>query len=277
MATSKKPPGTRRGGMTGFAAFLANADSLAQRSAEGPLISAEPAAPAPSRAEAPGLLQQSQPAVPDAALGAEQQPSEEAAPGGSGAVRHLHAAPSPAAPATRVQAATEGSQGAKSKRPRTNATAATAAAVRPMAGREGRLEASGEPIVKWTLELPPQILQALAMWERDETRRLGQRVFRERLVDLALDGLPDGLDAILTAVRDLPPELRQAPGQQFGTRVRASVRDKLIGIKPDLRVAGIKDIRIRDVYSAGVYRYLTDLGITIPLDTEKPRNPDTEN
>jgi len=140
-----------------------------------------------------------------------------------------------------------------------------------MAGPEGRLEASGEPVVKWTLELAPQLIHALAVWERDETKRLGQRVFRERLVDLALDSLPSDLDDILGAVAELPTPLRHALGEQFGTRVRASVRDKLINLKPELRVAGIKDVRIRDIYSAGVYRYLTSLGITVDPESPKPR------
>jgi hypothetical protein len=134
---------------------------------------------------------------------------------------------------------------------------------RPLAGPEGRLEASGEGVVKWTLDLAPQLVMALNVWERDETKRLGQRVFRERMVDLALGSLPEDLDSILRLVDDLPTALRYAPGQQFGTRVRSSVRDKLLGLRPELRVAGIKNVRIRDVYSAAVYRYLTGLGIPV--------------
>jgi hypothetical protein len=133
----------------------------------------------------------------------------------------------------------------------------------PLAGPEGRLEASGEAVVKMTLELAPQLIMALNIWERDETKRLGQRVFRERMIDLALDGLPVDVDSILDLVAVLPPALRHAPGQQFGTRVRGSVRDKLLSLRPELRVAGVKNVRIRDVYSAGVYRYLIGLGISI--------------
>jgi hypothetical protein len=162
------------------------------------------------------------------------------------------------------------------RRPHSATPAASSQPTRPMAGPEGRLEASGEPVVKWTLELAPQLIHALAVWERDETKRLGQRVFRERLVDLALDSLPSDLDDILTAVAELPTPLRHAPGEQFGTRVRASVRDKLINLKPELRVAGIKDVRIRDIYAAGVYHYLTSLGITIDPESPKPRTRATE-
>lgn len=134
---------------------------------------------------------------------------------------------------------------------------------RPLAGPEGRLEASGETIVKWTLELAPQLVMALNVWERDETKRLGQRVFRERMIDLALDNLPEDLDSILTIVSGLPSRLRHTPGQQFGTRVRSSVRNKLLGLRPELRVAGVKNVRIRDIYSAAVYRYLIGLGIHV--------------
>lgn len=148
--------------------------------------------------------------------------------------------------------------------------------VRPMSGPEGRLEASGERVVKWTLELAPQLIRALAVWERDETKRLGVRVFRERMVDLALDSLPGDLSGILDVVGELPTELRHAPGDQFGTRVRASVRDKLIGLRPELRVAGIKDVRIRDIYSAGVYRYLVALDVPVDLEMLNPRNRETE-
>ncbi len=138
---------------------------------------------------------------------------------------------------------------------------------RPLAGSEGRLEASGEAVVKLTLELAPQLIMALNVWERDETKRLGQRVFRERMIDLALDSVPEDVGSIVHLVGELPLPLRHAAGQQFGTRVRASVRDKLLGLRPELRVAGIKNVRIRDVYSAGVYHYLVGLGITVETPT----------
>lgn len=123
------------------------------------------------------------------------------------------------------------------------------ALTRKMYGREGRLEASGERVVRWTLELSPQLVTALNTWERDETRTVGQRVFRERMVDLALDSVPQELDAILALVAELPESLRTAAGEQFGTRVRASVRDKLMNLRPELRVAGIKHQNPRHLLS----------------------------
>ena len=147
----------------------------------------------------------------------------------------------------------------------------------PTPGPEGRLEASGEPVVKWTIELAPQLVRALAIWERDETNRTGQRVFRERVLDLALDTLPHDLDDLLTLVSALPATIRTTPGEQFGTRVRLSVRDKLMRLRPELRVAGVKDVRMRHIYSAGVYRYLLSLGLTVEPDTENTRTTETEN
>jgi hypothetical protein len=229
-------------GMAGLAGTLTSrTDSLAARSTEQD-ITAEPT----------GLR-----AVPAPVEPAGDTQTAGSAPGAATTAT----APEPATPA---------------KQHRSASAAAPATPARPMAGPEGRLEASGEHAVKWTLELAPQLIHALAVWERDETKRLGQRVFRERLVDLALDSMPTDLDGILRVVAELPTPLRHVPGEQFGTRVRASVRDKLINLKPELRVAGIKDVRIRDIYTAGVYRYLTSLGITINPETPKPRNRETE-
>jgi hypothetical protein len=146
----------------------------------------------------------------------------------------------------------------------------------PVAGPEGKLEASGEVVHKWTLELAPQLITALAVWERDETKRLGQRVFRERIVDLALDLIPSGIDEALDLVEQLPAQLRYATGQQFGTRVRASVRGKLIELRPEMRLAGVQGVRIRDIYSAGIYRYLTGIGVRVDTEVAKPSKPETE-
>lgn len=182
------------------------------------------------------------------------------------------------APAAATEPEPDGAAARQSPTParRRRPTASSLTPSRPFAGPEGRLEASGETVVKWTLELAPQLVMALNVWERDETKRLGERVFRERMIDQALDRLPEDLDDILSVVADLPATLRRAPGQQFGTRVRSSVRDKLLALRPELRVAGIKDVRIRDIYSAGVYQYLIGLGIAVDDTVPAPRNRETE-
>jgi hypothetical protein len=237
--------GNRGRGMAALAGTLASrADDLAARSTEQQLTAASALHAVPAPPESADTQPATQSGAPDDTAGS--------------------------------RAAVASAAEAPAAKQRPAARPAPLPPVRPMAGPEGRLEASGEQVVKWTLELAPQLIHALAVWERDETRRLGQRVFRERLVDLALDSMPADLEEILTVVAELPSPLRHAPGEQFGTRVRASVRDKLINLKPELRVAGIKDVRIRDIYSAGVYRYLTSLGITIDSESPKPRIRATE-
>jgi len=247
MSAPNQTASNRRGGMANLASNLnSRAESLARRSTEDDIV------PEPI---SPGLAVTPPPPVEfteavDAEL-ASPQPT-------AGDERPARGEPPP------VQASRPATRQRKSER--------AVELPRPMAGPEGRLEASGETVVKWTLELAPQLIMALNVWERDETKRLGQRVFRERMIDLALDSLPEDVESILKVVAELPIELRNAAGQQFGTRVRYSVRDKLLGLRPELRVAGIKNVRIRDIYSAGVYRYLTGLGIAIDPETEKPRN-----
>lgn len=234
-------PKKSRGGMASLAADLSSrAGSLANRSTDERLVPLTSApSPTPKPEQRPGTV---------------SVPEEAAAP----------AATEPKAASKRLedsQPVSRQPEAAVTRRPVRQARPPRLA--HPLAGPEGRLEASGELVVKMTLELAPQLIMALNVWERDETKRLGQRVFRERMIDLALDCLPEDVDSIVGLVAVLPPALRHAPGQQFGTRVRASVRDKLLGLRPELRVAGIKNVRIRDIYSAGVYRYLIGLGIPV--------------
>jgi hypothetical protein len=232
-------------GMAGFAAFLENSDDLARRSTEGSLVSspASPASPATAAAEStPVTTGREESSAPP-----EPEPQEAAAT----SIRPMHVVPSEAA-------------GPRVAQPRPR-RASKSELPRPVAGREGRLEASGEPVVKWTIELAPQIVHALAIWERDETKRTGQRVFRERLVDIALDLMPGEVEPVIALVKALPEPLRIGKGELFSTRVRSSVRGKLLSLRPELRVAGIKDVRMRDIYSAGLYRYL--VGLCVEIDT----------
>jgi hypothetical protein len=245
--------------MASLAASLSvRADSLAKRSIEDDLTgTTSPSAEVASSRLAPLEL------VP--------QESDSKASAVVESVDDMPLAPTDPPPKSVVAIAPEPSSPAKGKTNRRQVSAAKQIDVRhrPVAGPEGRLEASGERVVKWTLELAPQLIMALNVWERDETKRLGQRVFRERIVDLALDSLPDSLEEILEVLAVLPQPLRTAEGEQFGTRVRISVREKLLGVRPDLRVAGIKNVRIRDIYSAAVYNYLTQLGVPIVVEPER--------
>jgi hypothetical protein len=253
----EKTAGKRPRGMANLASTLTGrTDSLARRSTEEQLAPE----PTPPPVVDPALV----PAAPPIATPA---PVSEVVTAGTATAPSVANEPAQAGAAARQSAAP-----ARRRRP----TASSLTPSRPFAGPEGRLEASGETVVKWTLELAPQLVMALNVWERDETKRLGERVFRERMIDQALDRLPEDLDDILSVVADLPATLRRAPGQQFGTRVRSSVRDKLLALRPELRVAGIKDVRIRDIYSAGVYQYLIGLGIAVDDTVPAPRNRETE-
>ncbi len=251
----KSSAGKRPRGMANLASTLTGrTDSLARRSTEEQLAPDPSPASSVDASSPPASAPIASPAAIDAA----------------GDATTAHPAveePTPSTGATQRAAAS-----AKRRRP----AVLSLTPPRPFSGPEGRLEASGETVVKWTLELAPQLVMALNVWERDETKRLGERVFRERMIDQALDRLPEDLDGILSVVADLPRALRRAPGQQFGTRVRASVRDKLLALRPELRVAGIKDVRIRDIYSAGVYQYLVELGIAVEDNLQPPRNRETE-
>ena len=250
-----KTAAKRPRGMANLASTLTGrTDSLARRSTE------EQLAPDPSPASS--VDRTPVPAPPPIAA-----PAPEVVTAGAATAPAAATEPEPDGAAAR-----QSPMPARHRRP----TASSLTPSRPFAGPEGRLEASGETVVKWTLELAPQLVMALNVWERDETKRLGERVFRERMIDQALDRLPEDLDDILSVVADLPATLRRAPGQQFGTRVRSSVRDKLLALRPELRVAGIKDVRIRDIYSAGVYQYLIGLGIAVDDTVPAPRNRETE-
>lgn len=235
----ERVPKKSRGGMASLAADLSSrAGSLAHRSTDESLVPAIPELePAPSVEKAPRTVPKFEDAAQPAATSSDVTRS----------------------PMSSIQQLSTPTGTAARRQPRP----VPAGPGHPLAGPEGRLEASGESVVKMTLELAPQLVMALNVWERDETRRLGQRVFRERMIDLALDCLPEDVASIVDLVADLPSALRHAPGQQFGTRIRASVRDKLLGLRPELRVAGVKNVRIRDVYSAAVYRYLMGLGISV--------------
>ena len=250
-----KTAAKRPRGMANLASTLTGrTDSLARRSTEEQL--------APDTSPASSVDRTPVPAAPPIA-----SPAPEVITAGAATAPAAATEPEPDGAAAR-----QSPPPARRRRP----TASSLTPSRPFAGPEGRLEASGETVVKWTLELAPQLVMALNVWERDETKRLGERVFRERMIDQALDRLPEDLDDILSVVADLPATLRRAPGQQFGTRVRSSVRDKLLALRPELRVAGIKDVRIRDIYSAGVYQYLIGLGIAVDDTVPAPRNRETE-
>jgi len=135
---------------------------------------------------------------------------------------------------------------------------------KPVAGPDGRLELR-ERVTKMTLELPIPLVDALARWERDETRTTGQRVYRERLIDCALRLLPEDIDQLVTLARGLPEPLRHADTEQVGTRVLESIATRLKNLRPELRVIRVRDVYLRHIYAAAIYQYLISVGVEVDL------------
>lgn len=134
---------------------------------------------------------------------------------------------------------------------------------RPVHGPDGRLELYGERVVKLTLDLPRALVDALARWERDETVATGRRVYRERLIDCALTALPNDFHTVLELSRALPESIRSGELEQVGTRVRETIYRRFQGLRPELRVRRVRDIYLRHIYAAALYRYLNEAGIPI--------------
>jgi hypothetical protein len=47
-------------------------------------------------------------------------------------------------------------------------------------------------------------------------------------------------------------------------------------LRPEMRLAGVQGVRIRDIYSAGIYRYLTGIGVKVDTEVTKPSKSETE-
>jgi hypothetical protein len=162
----------------------------------------------------------------------------------------------PAKPTTTRHTATTASGGRRARRP---------PAEMPRGGADGRLDSAGETLHKLTLEIPAPLVDALAQWELQQARN-GQRLYRERAIDAALTRLPDDIDALTDLVRALPEQLRTTEFELVGTRVRASVYQRLKLLRPELRVRRIRGVYLRQVYTAAIYDYLTALGVPVPLE-----------
>lgn len=225
-----KPPAPRRGGLANFEEFASRSGALARRSSEGELLP---------------VVDQKQTLVALAGTVTEAQ------------------APLAEPPAEAVEGAALVS--APTRPAATTRKARKSTVALPVHGTEGRLEASGDQVVKATIELAPQILHALDVWERDETRRAGRRVFRERVVDKALEMLPADVPSLVALVERMPEGLRSSGGSLFSTRMRASLKQQMLGIRPELRVAGRKDVLMRDVYTAALFAYLTAIGAPVSM------------
>jgi len=233
---AKKGPTERTAALA--ARLRTQSDARAARSVDEPLVGA-------SSTLAPVSLLH--PAEHDDRGAAAASPVGETAPAGP--------ASPPAAPADTTER----------PRPRTPRDARAKPATPPLAGPDGRLGNSGEPVRKLSIELPPALIDALARWELAETRRTGQRVYRERLVDMALSRLPDDVDDLIDKARGLPDALRTADPEMLGTRVRESVHARLKLLRPELRVRRAQGVYLRHIYAAALYDTLRALGVDVVL------------
>jgi len=120
----------------------------------------------------------------------------------------------------------------------------------------GKLELSGERIVKMTLELPAELIDRLSQWELAYATSTGRRVYRERVLDAALAALPERIADIVTMARALPEEYLEGTVETVGTRVRASTERRLRLLRPEFRAQRVRDVYQRHVYTAAIMRYL---------------------
>lgn len=115
------------------------------------------------------------------------------------------------------------------------------------------------------------LVDRLARWERDYAVRTGKRVYRERILDAALAGVPERIADVVTMARALPAELTDAPTEVVGTRLRTSTEARLRVLKPELRAQRVRDVYVRHIYAAAVARYLDFLD-----GKELPQGPISE-
>lgn len=144
----------------------------------------------------------------------------------------------------------------------------------PVVGPRGRLGANGEKVVKLTMELPEGLVDRLNAWEESETRRTGKRVHRERLIDLALDSLPEDIDGVLALTESLPESYLDGELEPIGTRIRASVQAKLLTIRPQLKIRRMSHVYQWHVYAAAIDSYLNCLEVVEAKAGEQPGTPE---
>ena len=132
---------------------------------------------------------------------------------------------------------------------------------------EHSLDQQHDRISKLTLELPIPLVDVLNRWELDQVRRTGRRLYRERLIDLALAELPTDMDMVVTMARDLPAWLKYAETEQVGSRVRAPVALELKVMKQELKLRREKGTYVRHIYAVALLNFLTSYGVPVEEPT----------
>lgn len=126
----------------------------------------------------------------------------------------------------------------------------------PRAGEDGQLGRSGEPLRSTILRVAPEQRRILHQIQQLERRRSGVGVELERIIDCALVLLPEDLDALERFVAEAPRDLlRRQPPADIGTRLRASVHQRLDEIRERLGAEGRVPLRLTTVHRAALYHY----------------------
>lgn len=128
---------------------------------------------------------------------------------------------------------------------------------------EHSLDQQHDRISKLTLELPIPLVDVLNRWELDQVRRTGRRLYRERLIDLALAQLPSDMDKVVAMARDLPAWLKYAETEQVGSRVRAPVALELKVMKQELKLRREKGTYVRHIYAVALLDFLTSYDVPV--------------
>lgn len=137
-----------------------------------------------------------------------------------------------------------------------------------ISGPESRLERTGEPVKKLTLELPIPLVDAMARWELDIVRSTGRRIYRERLFDLALAALPEDDEEVIEIGRSLPTWLKYAETEQLGARARESLVLRLRTIAAEMKVRRTRGVFLRHIQAAALENFLAEYGVRIESPTD---------
>lgn len=132
-----------------------------------------------------------------------------------------------------------------------------------MSSPEFVLDAQHDAVAKLTYDLPRPLIDVLNRWELDQVKATGKRLYRERLIDMALSALPEDPDEIIVQTRALPAWLRYADTEQVGTRVRAEIATNLKVLKQEFKLRREKGIYVRHVYALALFNMLGDYGIQV--------------
>lgn len=128
----------------------------------------------------------------------------------------------------------------------------------PRSGEVGTLQVEGEELRGTTFRVPPELRQGLnqiRLWEKGRT---GKAPELERVVDAALQFLPDDLDGIQELLAATPEDVRRpSVTQPLGTRLREAQFARLDDLPLRAAVEGRGRVKLAEVHRAVLWHYWT--------------------